>query len=101
MSEKRYLLVYRLVSYSRTAFYQGVIRSQSTFGYQVPWVCDCPFDYLPVGVLISAIMRYSVKQVEKQNIIETIRSENICLSATMKFLWRSSNSLCIRPPELD
>ena len=44
------------------------------FGYQVPWVCDCPFDYLPVGVLISAIMRYSVKQVEKQNIVETIRS---------------------------
>lgn len=61
-----------LLSYG---FYQGYSEAVD-FGYQVPWVAIV-LSIVAVGVLISAIMRYSVKQVEKQNIIETIRSENI------------------------
>lgn len=61
-----------LLSYG---FYQGFAEAVD-FGYQVPWVAIV-LSIVAVGVLISAIMRYSVKQVEKQNIIETIRSENI------------------------
>lgn len=46
------------------------------FGYLFPWVAIL-IAIFAVAVLVGAIMRYSVKQVEKQNIIETIRSENI------------------------
>lgn len=46
------------------------------FGYIFPWMAVI-ISIAAVGILISVIMRYSVKQVEKQNIIETIRSENI------------------------
>ena len=42
----------------------------------IPWMAIL-ISVVAVGLLISIIMRYSVKQVEKQNIIETIRSENI------------------------
>jgi len=46
------------------------------FGYIFPWSAVI-ISILAVSALISVIMRYSVKQVEKQNIIETIRDENI------------------------
>lgn len=46
------------------------------FGYMFPWTAVI-ISVVAVGILISIIMRYSVKQVEKQNIIETIRSENV------------------------
>lgn len=46
------------------------------YGYIFPWVAIL-ISIVAVGILISIIMRYSVKQVEKQNIIETIRSENV------------------------
>jgi len=46
------------------------------FGYIFPGLAVV-ISVIAVGVLISVIMRYSVKQVEKQNIIETIRTDNI------------------------
>lgn len=61
-----------LLSY---AFYQSVANSVD-FGWAIPWMAIL-ISVVAVGLLISVIMRYSVKQVEKQNIIETIRSENI------------------------
>ncbi len=57
------------------AFYQSIANSVD-FGWAIPWVAIL-ISVVAVGLLIGAIMRYSVKQVEKQNIIETIRSENI------------------------
>ena len=56
-------------------FYQSYAEAVD-FGYQVPWLAML-ISIVAVGLLISVIMRYSVRQVEKQNIIETIRSENI------------------------
>lgn len=61
-----------LLSY---AFYQSIANSVD-FGWSIPWMAIL-ISVVAVGLLISIIMRYSVKQVEKQNIIETIRSENI------------------------
>lgn len=52
------------------------VASSIDFGYLFPWVAIL-ISIFAVAVLVGAIMRYSVKQVEKQNIIETIRSENI------------------------
>lgn len=46
------------------------------FGYILPWA-SILISIVVVALLVSVIMHYSVKQVEKQNIIETIRSENI------------------------
>lgn len=46
------------------------------FGYRIPWPA-LVISIVAVGLLIGVIMRYSVKQTEKQNIIETIRSDNI------------------------
>lgn len=46
------------------------------FGFIVPWG-SIFIAILAVGILIWAIMNYSVRQVEKQNIIEAIRDENI------------------------
>lgn len=56
------------------AFYLSVANSID-FGFIFPWVAVL-ISVAAVSVLIGVIMRYSVKQVEKQNIIETIRSEN-------------------------
>lgn len=61
-----------LLSYG---FYQSIAQSVD-FGYSIPWMAIL-LSIIAVGALISAIMHYSVKQVEKQNIIETIRNENI------------------------
>lgn len=61
-----------LLSY---AFYQSIANSVD-FGWIIPWVAIL-ISVAAVGVLVGVIMRYSVRQVEKQNIIETIRSENI------------------------
>lgn len=57
------------------AFYQAIANSVD-FGWMIPWVAII-ISILAVGVLISVIMRYSVKQVNKQNLIEAIRSDNI------------------------
>lgn len=61
-----------LISY---AFYLSFANSLD-FGYRLPWLAIL-ISIVAAGLLIWSIMRYSVKQVEKQNIIETIRSENI------------------------
>lgn len=57
------------------AFYSSIANSVD-FGWIIPWVAIL-ISILAVGLLVGIIMRYSVRQVEKQNIIETIRSENI------------------------
>ncbi len=46
------------------------------FGFIVPWGAML-IAIVAVGLLIWTIMTYSVKQVEKQNIIEAIREDNI------------------------
>lgn len=46
------------------------------FGYELP-LGACGIAIVAVGLLIWAIMHYSVRQIAKQNIIETIREENI------------------------
>lgn len=56
-------------------FYQSIAASVD-FGWQIPWTA-LVISTAAVALLIGVIMRYSVKQVSKQNIIETIRSENI------------------------
>lgn len=56
-------------------FYQSIANSVD-FGWSIPWVAIL-ISVVAVGLLISAIMAYSVRQVEKQNIIETIRQDNI------------------------
>jgi len=61
-----------LLSYG---FYQSIAQTVD-FGYRLPVVAII-ISVVAVGALIGAIMHYSVKQVEKQNIIETIRKENI------------------------
>lgn len=61
-----------LLSYG---FYQSVANSVD-FGWNIPWIAIL-ISAAAVGLLIGIIMRYSVRQVEKQNIIETIRQENI------------------------
>lgn len=61
-----------LLSYG---FYQSIANSVD-FGWSIPWMAIL-ISMLAVGLLVGIIMRYSVRQVEKQNIIETIRSENI------------------------
>ena len=56
-------------------FYKSVANSVD-FGWIIPWAAII-FSALAVGLLIGVIMRYSVKQVNKQNLIDAIRSENI------------------------
>lgn len=61
-----------LISYG---FYRS-FASAVDFGFIVPWSAMF-IAVFAVALLIWAIMTYSVRQVEKQNIIETIRDENI------------------------
>lgn len=61
-----------LISYGFYMAYANMV----DFGYHLPWSAIA-IAVLAVGILVGLIMRYSVKQVEKQNIIETIRSENV------------------------
>lgn len=61
-----------LISY---AFYQSFAEAVD-FGFSVPWEAIL-ISIFAVAILIGVIMHYSVKQVAKQNIIETIREENI------------------------
>ena len=61
-----------LISYG---IYRAVAEAMD-YGYIFPWLATL-ISIVAVGILISIIMRYSVKQVEKQNIIETIRADNI------------------------
>lgn len=56
-------------------FYQSIAASVD-FGWSIPWAAII-ISVVAVGLLVSAIMTYSVRQVEKQNIIETIRQDNI------------------------
>lgn len=57
------------------AFYRAVASSVD-FGFIFPWLAIL-ISVAAVAILISIIMYYSVREVEKQNIIETIRSENV------------------------
>ncbi len=45
-------------------------------GYQIPYI-PILIAIISVFILVFIIMRYSVKKINKQNIIETIRKENI------------------------
>ncbi len=56
-------------------FYKALTNSID-FGFIMPWGAIA-IAILAVALLIWVIMSYSVKQVEKQNIIEAIRDENI------------------------
>ena len=55
-----------------TAFNQG----NTTFTFEIPWE-GIIISILAVFVLVFIIMNYSLKKVNKQNIIESIRNENI------------------------
>lgn len=61
-----------LLSYG---FYQSIANAVD-FGWSIPWLAIL-ISIVAVALLISVIMTYSVRQVEKQNIIETIRRDNI------------------------
>lgn len=56
-------------------FYKALVDAID-FGFKLPWSA-IGIAVVAVGVLVSIIMHYSVKQVSKQNIIETIRDDNI------------------------
>jgi putative ABC transport system permease protein len=58
------LLIYR-------AFAEG-----AELGYSIPWG-GIAISAAAVMVLVAGIMRYSLKRINKQNIIDTIRNENI------------------------
>ncbi|MDO4219852.1 MAG: ABC transporter permease [Candidatus Saccharibacteria bacterium] len=45
------------------------------FGWIIPWNAII-ISVASVGLLVAAIMRYSVRKIKRQNIIETIRSES-------------------------
>ena len=57
------------------AIYKALANSVD-FGYVFPWQATL-VAIAAVVLLVSIIMNYSVKQVSKQNIIETIRNDNI------------------------
>ena len=57
------------------AFYLTIAEGVD-FGYMLPWQAIL-ISIAAASLLILTIMRYSVRQVAKQNIIETIRAENI------------------------
>lgn len=61
-----------LLSYG---FYSS-FSSAVDFGFEIPWMAIM-ISILAVAILIGLTMRYSVKQVSRQNLIETIRTENI------------------------
>lgn len=61
-----------LMSYG---FYRAFAEA-ADFGFIVPWGAML-ITILAVALLIWTIMTYSVRQVAKQNIIETIRAENV------------------------
>ncbi len=61
-----------LLSYG---FYQSIAATVD-FGWSIPWLAVL-ISVVAVALLITVIMTYSVRQVEKQNIIETIRRDNI------------------------
>lgn len=45
------------------------------YGWVIPWPAII-ISIVSVGLLIAAIMRYSIRKINKQNIIETIREES-------------------------
>lgn len=62
-----------LISYG---VYRAIFDGGVELGYILPWQAILICVAL-VGILIWAIMTYSVKQVSKQNIIDTIRNDSI------------------------
>ena len=56
--------------------YCALIGGQVVLAYRLP-IQAIMISIVAVFLLISVIMRYSIRKIEKQNIIETIRNENI------------------------
>ncbi len=56
--------------------YQALMSGQMVLAYRLP-VQAILISAVAVFLLISVIMRYSISKINKQNIIETIRNENI------------------------
>lgn len=50
--------------------------NSAVFGYMIPFTAII-ISILAVFLLVTLIMRYSIKKINKQNIIETIRNDNI------------------------
>lgn len=46
------------------------------FGYMIPWV-SILISIIFVFIIVGATMKYSLSKINKQNIIETIRQDNI------------------------
>ena len=54
----------------------GIFKKTVDFGYQLP-LKPIIISILFISVLVYTIMKYSVDRINKENIIETIRKENI------------------------
>lgn len=61
-----------LVSYGISQLFDA---ADTNFGWIFPWNAVI-ISITSVGILVAAIMRYSVRAIKKQNIIETIRKES-------------------------
>ena len=61
-----------LVSYGISQLFDA---ADADFGWIFPWNAVI-ISIASVGILVAAIMRYSVRAIKKQNIIETIRKES-------------------------
>lgn len=61
-----------LVSYGISKFFDT---ADTDFGWIFPWKAII-ISIVSVAILIAVIMRYSVRKIKKQNIIETIRKES-------------------------
>ena len=61
-----------LVSYGISQLFDA---ADTNFGWIFPWNAVI-ISIASVGILVAAIMRYSVRAIKKQNIIETIRKES-------------------------
>ena len=56
--------------------YDRLVQGQVLMDFKVPLV-PIIISIVAVYILVLSIMRYSIKKINKQNIIETIRNENI------------------------
>ena len=54
----------------------GISKGDEEFGYILPWQA-ITISIIVVYILVSLIMYVSVNKINKQNIIETIRNDNI------------------------
>ena len=70
------LLIGNVLGVGLSYFIYKTVADAMDFGFQLP-IKSIIISIVFVMIVVSIIMRYSLKKINKQNIIETIRKENI------------------------